>query len=77
MAKKQKQVKTPKPYMMWQYEWLWQEPGQPDELLWINEDDERTASYKTLSEGATGRIRSKLSTDDESEWVVKHQDYLP
>lgn len=77
MAKKQKRVKTPKPQTIWQYECVLKEKGQPDEILWVPEDDERSASYKATSKHGTGRIRSKeINTGEENDWQVKVQDIL-
>lgn len=79
MAKKQKQVKAPKPQTVWEYECslpTW--PGYPNELIWVPEDDERSASYKAISQSGTGLIRSKvINTSEENDWEVKAQTLLP
>lgn len=87
MAKKQPKAKTTT-QEVWQYEYLLQLPGEQDEMIWIPEDDERSASYKALRENSTGRLRSRTETvrsakhqDDElleaTEWIVKVQNLLP
>lgn len=87
MAKKQPKAKTTT-QDVWQYEYIIREKGQQDEVLWIPEDDERSASYKALRENATGNIRSRSETvrsvkheDDvlleATEWKVKKQNLLP
>jgi hypothetical protein len=78
MAKKQKRIKPRRPETIWEYEYVIVEKGQKDEIIWIREDDERSASYKALSRGATGRIRSKvINTGEDADWRVKVQDLLP
>jgi len=87
MAKKQPKAKTTT-QEVWQYEHLLQLPGEQDEMIWIPEDDERSASYKAIRPGSTGNIRSRTETvrsvkhqDDElletTEWKVKVQNLLP
>ncbi|MBC9704869.1 MAG: hypothetical protein H9W81_07815 [Enterococcus sp.] len=79
MAKKQKQAKAPKPQTVWQYECVLPATAHdPEEILWVLEDDERSASYKAISKAGTGRIRSKvINTPEANDWVVKTQDLLP
>lgn len=78
MAKKQKQVKAPKPQTVWEYECILRFPGEPEEIIWVPEDDERSASYKAISAGGTGKIRSKvINTAERNDWQVKTQNLLP
>lgn len=79
MAKKQKRVQAPKPQTVWEYEAaLPATKHEPEEILWVPEDDERSASYKAISPNGTGKIRSKvINTGEESEWQVKTQTLLP
>lgn len=85
MAKKPKKVKAPKPQTIWQYECNIPEQGKkgapewsPVEVIWVPEDDERSASYKAIKPFGTGRIRSKvINTGEETEWEVKTQNLLP
>ena len=87
MAKKQPQAKTIT-REEWAYEFNLTLPGEKPEIIWIAEDDERSASYKALRDGATGNIRSRTikvrivkREDDQvlesTEWVVKKQNLLP
>ena len=77
MAKKQKAVKAPRPETLWEYECIVPQPGRPSRATWIPEDDERSASYKAVSEKGTGRVRSKeINTGENNEWVVKAQTIL-
>lgn len=87
MAKQQPKAKV-STEVIWEYEYVIREKGQPDETIWIPEDDERSASYKALRDGATGNIRSRTvkvrrvkRQDDEiiesTEWQVKKQNLLP
>lgn len=59
MAKKQPKVKV-STREVWEYEHLLTLPGEAPELIWIPEDDERSASYKALRDGSTGNIRSQV-----------------
>lgn len=79
MAKKQKVVKAPRPETLWEYQCILpQENGRPDTVIWVREDDERSASYKAISKRGTGKIRSKLiNTGENNEWAVKAQNLLP
>lgn len=78
MAKKQKQVKPPKPQTVWEYECVLNIPGEPEEIIWVPEDDERSASYKAIRPDGTGKIRSKvINTSEDSDWQVKTQTLLP
>lgn len=79
MAKKQKRVKPLKAETIWEYECvLPATKHDPEEIVWITEDDERSASYKAIKPFGTGRIRSKvINTDEQNEWQVKQQDMLP
>lgn len=86
MAKKQPKAKVITEEL-WEYEFVITEKGQRPETIWIAEDDERSASYKALREGATGNIRTKtqkvrvVKHDREilesDEWQVKEQNLLP
>ena len=86
MAKKQPKAKVITEEL-WEYEFVITEKGQRPETIWIAEDDERSASYKALREGATGNIRTKtqkvriVKHDREilesDEWQVKEQTLLP
>lgn len=86
MAKKQPKAKITTE-VLWEYEYVITEKGQQPETIWIPEDDERSASYKALTRGATGNIRTKtqkVSTTkgereilESDEWKVKAQDLLP
>jgi hypothetical protein len=86
MAKKQPKTKVTTE-VVWEYEYVITEKGKAPEILWIAEDDERSASYKALREGATGNIRSrtqKVATTkgdreilEAGEWQVKVQNLLP
>lgn len=86
MAKKQPKAKVITEEL-WEYEFVITEKGQRPETIWIAEDDERSASYKALREGATGNIRTKtqkvriVKHDREilesDEWQVKEQSLLP
>jgi hypothetical protein len=86
MAKKQPKEKVTTE-VVWEYEYVVTEKGQRPEIIWIPEDDERSASYKALSQGATGNIRTKtqkVSTVkgerevlESSQWQVKKQNLLP
>ena len=78
MAKKQKRVKAPKPQTVWEYECVLSIPGEPVEIIWVPEDDERSASYKAISPSGTRRVRSKvINTPEENDWEVKTQNILP
>lgn len=86
MAKKQPKAKITTE-VLWEYEYVIKEKGQPDEIIWIAEDDERSASYKAIRQGATGNIRTKtqkVSTTkgerevlESTEWQVKAQNMMP
>lgn len=86
MAKKQPKAKVTTE-VLWEYEYVLTEKGKRPETFWIAEDDERSASYKALRDGATGNIRTKtqkVSTVkgdreilESSEWKVKKQNLLP
>lgn len=87
MAKKQPKVTTVTEEV-WEYEHLLELPGEPAEMIWIAEDDERSASYKAIRPGSTGNIRSRTETTQKSkheddvllsatEWKVKAQNLLP
>lgn len=87
MAKQQPKAKITTE-VVWEYEYVIREKGQQPETIWIPEDDERSASYKALRDGATGNIRSRTETvqrqkreDDVllevTEWQVKAQSLLP
>ena len=86
MAKKQPQAKTIT-REVWEYEYLLSLPNEKPEIIWIGEDDERSASYKAVREGATGQIRSRTETIrvqkreddvllDATEWKQKAQTFL-
>jgi hypothetical protein len=82
MAKKQPKAKITNE-TVWEYEYNLILPNEAPEVIWIPEDDERSASYKAVKPSATGRIRSREETirtikgDREiieaSEWAVKVQ----
>lgn len=85
MAKKQPKARE-STREVWEYEHLLRLPGEEPEMVWIPEDDERSASYKALREGSTGNIRSqtqKIRTTkgdveilERSEWSVKVQNLV-
>jgi hypothetical protein len=55
---------------VWQYEWV----AGDGSRLWIEEDDEMSASWKAFR--STGRIRSRQVTTRRTAWAVKNQDMV-